>query len=64
MLHFLGVEEPDAGTLAAMTGAAVQNKKAYLPMRADTRQMLEAFYAPFNTALVHLLDDQRWAWKE
>lgn len=60
VLTFLGVAEPDAATLEAMAGAEVQNKKPYAAMRADTRQLLESFYAPFNRELAALLGDDRW----
>lgn len=62
VLAFLDLPEPEAATFGAMAAAEPQNKKAYPPMRADTRQWLEAFYAPFNAALGKLLGDARWTW--
>jgi len=59
----MDVPEPEPAILAAMTAAEVQNKRAYLPMRADTRQLLEALYQPFNAALQAMLGDTRWAWR-
>lgn len=67
VLAFLDVPEPaDAGTIQAMTGAAVQNNRTYSPMRPDTRAVLEEFYAPFNAALAEALgdNDARWKWAD
>jgi hypothetical protein len=64
VLAFLGVPEPDPATLEAMAGAEVQNKKLYAPMRDDTRQLLEGFYAPYNRELAALLGDDRWTWAD
>lgn len=63
VLKFLDVPEPEPAIFAAMTAAEVQNKRAYPPMRADTRQLLEAFYQTFNKALQDMLGDTRWAWR-
>jgi N-formylglutamate amidohydrolase len=62
VLSFLRVPEPDAATMQKMVAAEVQNKKPYTPMRADTKQLLESFYAPFNAALAEQLADERWKW--
>lgn len=64
VLAFLDVPEPDPATLAAMAGADVQNRKPYAPMRADTRQLLDAFFAPFNSQLAEMLGDARWTWAD
>lgn len=64
VLAFLDLSQPEAATFEAMAAAEPQNKKAYPPMRADTRQELESFYAPFNAALSKLLDDARWTWAD
>lgn len=43
----------------------MQNKKEYPSMCADTRKLLEQFYAPFNQALLQALaGDQRWLWQD
>lgn len=48
-----------------MLGAAVQNTKAYPPMRNDTQQLLSEFYHPFNQELAKALHgDCRWLWLE
>jgi N-acetylgalactosamine 4-sulfate 6-O-sulfotransferase len=64
VLTFLDLPEPEAATFGAMAAAEPQNKKAYPLIRADTRQQLEVFYAPFNAALTKMLGDARWQWAD
>lgn len=64
VLAFMDVPEPDAAIMQAMVIADVQNKKPYPPIRADTKQLLESFYAPFNAALAEQLTDERWQWAD
>jgi hypothetical protein len=65
VLRFLDVPHPDAATWQAMLDAAVQNTKAYPAMRADTRQLLQEFYQPFNMELSQALrSDCRWLWQD
>ena len=64
----LALDEPDAATWAAMLSAPVilnggAQQAARPPMADDTRQMLRAFYKPYNARLAALLgDDPRWLW--
>ena len=34
------------------------------PMQASTRKALDDFYQPFNEALAHIMEDQRFLWKD
>ena len=69
LLDFLGLPGVDAASLpapeatyAALHAASLREARAKEPMRADTRKLAEAFYAPHNARLAALLGRPALAW--
>ncbi len=58
------MRDPTDGEWKTIMAMPVRNSNSakYEPMRPETRQLLEEFYAPFNKKLADMLGDPRWAW--
>ncbi|PNW71586.1 hypothetical protein CHLRE_16g660390v5 [Chlamydomonas reinhardtii] len=66
VIDFLAMRQPADKEWDVIMAMKTRNKNSdkYKPMLPETRAMLEAFYRPYNERLAHVLNDDRWLWRD
>ncbi|KAG2441828.1 hypothetical protein HXX76_003436 [Chlamydomonas incerta] len=66
VIDFLAMRQPVDKEWDVIMAMKTRNKNSdkYKPMLPETREMLEAFYRPYNERLAHVLNDDRWLWRD
>jgi len=60
---FLGMRQPTSREWSVIGAMDRRNQQRKSEMFAETRNMLEEFFAPFNSRLAEALGDARFRWK-
>ncbi|KAG2451726.1 hypothetical protein HYH02_003506 [Chlamydomonas schloesseri] len=66
VINFLAMRQPSDKDWDVIMAMKTRNKNSdkYKPMLPETRAMLEEFYRPYNERLAHVLNDDRWLWRD